>query len=233
MKKTKILVPAIAVLALGIAASTTATVAWFTVSTKVNVSQASTGQLVSLKSNTQQTSNILWTVAPSTSAPTLDLTDNTGKSFYWDTATGAAVQYTPSAPSAVVTYNATAALKSGANDTTFKQAYMQMYDDHSPILLQITADRDLRIDMDHATTATHAFNVAKGATKYFNLAEAALQDSDESKAYSVTFTVSVEGHTGAEDFTSWQDLYETSISVAVGYADDATGTNFTAYAVNA
>ncbi len=83
MKKTKILVPAIAVLALGIAASTTATVAWYTATATAAVNNASpvTGTLTTAASTQDMAGS--FTITPSAIGDKSDiaLTDANGKTY--------------------------------------------------------------------------------------------------------------------------------------------------------
>ena len=102
MKKTKILIPAIAVLGLGIAASTTATVAWFQSSQTVNATTTSvqTGSLSAGVTN-PSVGNFTFTLAGLTateSDKTVDLTEaGTGKSYVFIDATHQ-IEVNPSNP---------------------------------------------------------------------------------------------------------------------------------------
>ena len=78
MKKTKILVPAIAVLALGLAATTTATVAWFSAASTAQLVDKSGSAEISVQSSVYSAGSY-WMKATATLSPTtVDYTDKNG-----------------------------------------------------------------------------------------------------------------------------------------------------------
>ena len=123
MKKAKIIVPAIALLALGVAGSTLGTVAWFQADQTVNVTATSVQQgAMSAKVTDASVGTFTFTLSgltATTADKSVDLTDAEGKSWVYIDATSLQ-EVTPSNPTCEWSGLSFAVSYSGPSDTAAK-----------------------------------------------------------------------------------------------------------------
>lgn len=196
-------------------------VAWFQAVAAVTPTANTVSGLIGTKETSAVNAGVLFTVAKtSTNTAGIELTDNSGKTGYWDTAAGHAVDgLEPSKGYDTYVYSVTASKAAGAGDTTLAELLDQMYEDTTSypshkIYLRVTAGSQARV----ATASADVYKAAgEGATV---TVEIALADGGATTSWTgLTVYASVKANTTEEIFASASTLYAgATLSATVGTA---------------
>lgn len=124
MKKSKILVPAVALLALGMAASTTATVAWFQATANATYSVANDSFAIAAQAYSESIGNVLFTASISEESVNCELSNAEGKTGY---IVGGVVTEIDATENCYQVITVTITASKTAGDSTLTQLLVNLY----------------------------------------------------------------------------------------------------------